>query len=24
MTPGDLARVKRMIMNARPSKGDSK
>jgi len=24
MTPGDLARVKRMIMNARPPKGDSK
>ena len=24
MTPGDLARVKRMIRNAQPSKGDSK
>jgi BlaI family penicillinase repressor len=24
MTPGDLARVKRMIMNARPPKGGSK
>jgi len=24
MTPGDLARVKRMIENAQPSKGDSK